>query len=78
MRTGLTICALVIAATVVFLTWQLDTRERRIVQLEMALAQAHATADSLEAAPDLGAYVGDLCVRVDRLEALAGIGGADE
>ena len=50
---------------------------RRIVQLEMALAQAHATADSLEAIPDLAPYVGDLCVRVDRLEALAGIGGAD-
>ena len=41
-------------------------------------AQMHARIDTLEAVPDLGPYVGDLCVRVDRLEALAGIGGDDE
>ena len=48
MRATLVVCALVIVAAIVALAWQVDTRERRIVQLECALAQAHATAESLE------------------------------
>ena len=50
MRATLIVCALVIVASIVALAWQLDTRERRIVQLEMALAQTHAESDTLEAA----------------------------
>ena len=49
MRATLIVCALVIVASIVALAWQVDTRERRITQLEMALAQAHAEADTLEA-----------------------------
>ena len=50
--------------------------DARIATAHRALM--HARIDTLEAVPDLGPYVGDLCVRVDRLEALAGIGGDDE
>ena len=48
MKLTLVVCALVIAASILTLTWQLDTRQRRTTQLEMALAQAHAEADTLE------------------------------
>jgi Tfp pilus assembly protein PilN len=43
------VCAFVVVASTLALVWQVDTRERRIVQLECALAQAHAEADTLEA-----------------------------
>lgn len=51
-RAVLIVCALVIVVSLLTLTRQLDTRqldtrERRIVQLEIALAQAHAEADTL-------------------------------
>lgn len=49
MRAALVVCAVIILASILALTWQLDTRERRITQLECALAQAHAEADTLEA-----------------------------
>ena len=44
------VVSLVIVASILMLTWELDTRQRRIVQLEMALAQTHAENDTLEAA----------------------------
>ena len=50
LKATLIVCAVVIMAAILVLAWQLDTRERRITQLEMALAQAHAEADTLEAA----------------------------
>ena len=43
------VAVFVIVASITVLTWQLDIRQRRIVQLECALAQAHAEADTLEA-----------------------------
>ena len=43
------VVSLVIVASILLLTWELDTRQRRITQLECALAQAHAEADTLEA-----------------------------
>ena len=49
LKATLIVCTLVILASILALTWQLDTRERRITQLECALAQAHADADTLEA-----------------------------
>ena len=44
------VAILVIVALLGVVTWQLDTCERHITQLECALAQAHAEADTLEAA----------------------------
>lgn len=52
MKATLTVCVVVIMAAILALTWQLDNRERRITQLEMALAQAHAQADTLVAVID--------------------------
>ena len=49
MRATLTVCAVIIIAAIWVLVWQVETQEHRIVQLEMALAQAHAHADTLEA-----------------------------
>ena len=49
MKATLVVFLLVIAASILMLTWELDTRQRRITQLECALAQAHAEADTLEA-----------------------------
>lgn len=49
MKATLTVCVVVIMAAILALTWELDNRERRITQLEIALAQAHAEADTLEA-----------------------------
>lgn len=54
MRTGLAICLVVMVVTFAALRWEVETRDRRIVQLEMALAQAHAHADSLEALTGIG------------------------
>ena len=49
MKATLMVCALVVVAAIWVLVWQVETQERRIVQLECALAQAHAEADTLEA-----------------------------
>ena len=54
MKATLTVCAVVIMAAILALTWQLDNRERRITQLECSLAQAWATVDTLEA--ELGRF----------------------
>jgi hypothetical protein len=40
--------ALVIVASIWALVWQIETQERRVTQLECALAQAHAENDTLE------------------------------
>jgi len=40
---------LVVLVSVWVLIYQVETQVRRITQLEMALAQAHAEADTLEA-----------------------------
>ena len=50
MKLMLTAAACVIVASLVTLAMQVDSRERRITQLECALAQAYAEADTLEAA----------------------------
>lgn len=49
LKVALIVCTVIIMASILALAWQVDTRERRITQLEMALAQAHAEADTLEA-----------------------------
>ena len=50
MKVTLVVCALVIVASILMLAREVDIRQRRTTQLEMALAQAHAENDTLEAA----------------------------
>ena len=49
MKVTLVVCALVIVASILMLAREVDIRQRRTTQLEMALAQAHAEADTLKA-----------------------------